>query len=113
MMLQKLIGIVDQSHRLNFLFYFRILLSYGDNGEVILRGKGTGGLPEMKRKLHDNQIYVGVIRVRAVDDHGSRRAKFVFINYVGTNVVSPSMRFTFLRYSFLLANITCCTCIDT
>ena len=41
----------------------------------------------MKRKLHDNQIYVGVIRVKAVDEHGSHRAKFVYINYVGTNVV--------------------------
>lgn len=64
-----------------------MLLGYGENGEVVLRGKGTGGLNEMKRKLHDNQIYVGVIRVRAVDDHGSQRAKFVYINYVGVNVV--------------------------
>lgn len=41
----------------------------------------------MKRKLHDNQIYVGVVRIRAVDDYGSHRAKFVYINYVGANVV--------------------------
>ena len=63
------------------------MLSYGESGEVILRGKGSGGLNEMKKKLHDNQIYVGVARVRAVDDHGSQRAKFVYINYVGVSVV--------------------------
>ncbi|UJR15566.1 hypothetical protein I4U23_002505 [Adineta vaga] len=67
-----------------------ILLAYGDKGEIVLRGKGSGGLSEMKRKLHDNQIYVGVVRVRAVDEYGSHRAKFVYINYVGANV--PTLR---------------------
>ncbi|CAF1086247.1 unnamed protein product [Rotaria sordida] len=67
-----------------------ILLTYDDNGEVILCGKGSSGLNEMKKKLRDNQIYVGVIRVRAVDDFGSQRAKFVYINYVGVNV--PTLR---------------------
>ncbi|CAF0786936.1 unnamed protein product [Adineta ricciae] len=67
-----------------------VLLTYGDKGEIVLRGKGSGGLNEMKRKLHDNQIYVGVVRVRAVDEYGSHRAKFVYINYVGANV--PTLR---------------------
>ncbi|CAF1396878.1 unnamed protein product [Adineta steineri] len=67
-----------------------ILLAYGEHGEIQLRGKGPGGLKDMKKKLHDNQIYVGVIRVKAVDEHGSHRAKFVYINYVGTNV--PTLR---------------------
>jgi hypothetical protein len=62
-------------------------LAYGDNGEIVLRGNGTGGLSDLKKKLRDNQIYVGVVRIRAVDDHGSQRAKFVYINYVGANVV--------------------------
>ncbi|CAF4335880.1 unnamed protein product, partial [Adineta steineri] len=48
-----------------------ILLAYGEHDEIQLRGKGPGGLKDMKRKLHDNQIYVGVIRVKAVDEHGS------------------------------------------
>ncbi|CAF3337092.1 unnamed protein product [Rotaria socialis] len=67
-----------------------VLLTYGDNGEIILCGKGSGGLNEMRKKLKDNQIYVGVIRVRAVDDYGSQRAKFVYINYVGVAV--PTLR---------------------
>ena len=94
MMQQILIGMIDNCLIIEmnrFLVFLRVLLSYGDNGEVILRGKGSGGLNEMKRKLHDNQIYVGVARIRAVDDHGSRRAKFVYINYVGTNVVSNNI----------------------
>lgn len=71
---------------LPFCFY-RVLLTYSDNGEIVFNGKGSGGLDEMKKKLKDNQIYVGVIRIRAVDDYGSQRAKFVYINYVGVNVV--------------------------
>jgi hypothetical protein len=90
---------------------YRILLTYGDNGEIILRGKGSGGLSEMKRKLHDNQIYVGVVRVRAVDDYGSHRAKFVYINYVGANVVRMFLfiffyiciiKFLFIRLHYVL-----------
>jgi hypothetical protein len=68
-------------------FFYRILLTYGDNGEIVLRGKGSGGLSEMKNKLNDDHIYVGVVRIGAVDDYGSHRAKFVYINYVGVNVV--------------------------
>lgn len=41
----------------------------------------------MLQKLNNHQIYVGVVRVRAVDEYGSRRAKFVYINYVGIDVV--------------------------
>lgn len=80
---------------------YRILLAYGDNGEIVLRGKGTGGLSEMKRKLHDDQIYVGVIRVRAGDDHGSHRAKFVYINYVGANVVRTLFTYALFNFSFI------------
>ncbi len=63
-------------------------MSYGDTGDIVLSGKGTGGLTEMKSQLNSNQVYFGVARVRAVDDHGSRRAKFIFITYVGAGVVS-------------------------
>ena len=68
--------------------FARVLLTYGEKNEIVLRGKGSGGLAEMKKKLSENQIYVGVVRIRAVDDHGSRRTKFVYINYVGADVVS-------------------------
>ncbi|CAF1037219.1 unnamed protein product [Adineta ricciae] len=67
-----------------------ILLTYADNGDVVLSGKGTGGLTEMKEQMNSNQVYFGVVRVRAVDDHGSKRAKFVFITYVGAGV--PAIR---------------------
>ena len=63
-------------------------MTYADNGDVVLSGKGTGGLTEMKDQMNSNQVYFGVVRVRAVDDHGSKRAKFVFITYVGAGVVS-------------------------
>ncbi|UJR15567.1 hypothetical protein I4U23_002505 [Adineta vaga] len=85
-----LIIYIDKTTCTLFFCFFRILLAYGDKGEIVLRGKGSGGLSEMKRKLHDNQIYVGVVRVRAVDEYGSHRAKFVYINYVGANV--PTLR---------------------
>jgi hypothetical protein len=84
--------------------FYRILLTYGDNGEIILRGKGSGGLTEMKKKLNDNHIYVGVVRIRAVDDFGSHRAKFVYINYVGANVVRIflfSITNTIFKFSFI------------
>ena len=68
----------------------RILLTYGEAGDVILSGKGAGGLAEMKAQLNDNQVFFGVVRVRAVDDHGSKRAKFVFVTFVGAGVVSTS-----------------------
>jgi hypothetical protein len=61
----------------------------------------------MKKKLNDNQIYVGVIRVRAVDDHGSQRAKFVYINYVGVNVVRIFLSFFFyirdIKFLFIIS----------
>lgn len=71
--------------------FSRVLLTYGEQGDIVLRGKGSGGLTEMTRKMNDRQIYVGVVRVRAVDEHGSRRAKFVYINYVGADVVSTGL----------------------
>ena len=63
-------------------------MSYGESGDIVLSGKGSGGLIEMKTQMNSNQVYFGVARVRAVDDHGSRRAKFVFITFVGPGVVS-------------------------
>jgi hypothetical protein len=76
-------------------------LTYGDNNDIILSGKGTGGLTEMKGQLNDNKVYFGVARVRAVDDHGSKRAKFVFITYVGAGVVSIVMFYKNISYRFL------------
>lgn len=66
----------------------RVLVTYGDSGEIILSGKGAGSLNEMKGHMNNNQVYFGVLRVRGVDEHGSKRAKFVFITFVGAGVVS-------------------------
>ncbi len=74
-------------------------MSYGDNNDIVLTGKGTGGLTEMKEQLNSNQVYFGVARVRAVDDQGSKRAKFVFITFVGAGVVSSII---FLNEFFLI-----------
>lgn len=54
----------------------------------MLGGKGSGGLAELRNQLNNNQVFFGVLRVRAVDDHGSKRAKFVFVTFVGAGVVS-------------------------
>ena len=64
----------------------RLLLTYTD--DIALVGKGPGGLAAMKAQMNSNQVYFGVLRVRAVDDHGSKRAKFVFVTFVGDGVVS-------------------------
>lgn len=69
-------------------------MSYTD--DIALAGKGPGGLAAMKAQMSSNQVYFGVLRVRAVDDHGSKRAKFVFVTFVGDGVVS------FLREKRLL-----------
>jgi hypothetical protein len=90
-----------------------VLLTYGDSGDIVLRGKGSGGLSEMKKKMNDNKMYVGVIRVRAVDDFGSTRAKFVYINYVGVNVVRLSWSFGNIFSCLYLANITCCSSFNS
>ena len=68
-------------------------MTYGDSNDIVLSGKGTGGLTEMKAQMNSNQVYFGVARIRAVDDHGSKRAKFVFITYVGAGVVSIPLLF--------------------
>ena len=44
-----------------------------------------------------------VVRIRAVDDFGSHRAKFVYINYVGAKVVRIflfSMTYIISKFSF-------------
>ncbi|CAF0795827.1 unnamed protein product [Didymodactylos carnosus] len=73
-------------------WYVKCLLGYSleKNDEIVLVGQGSGSLSELKTQLEDDKILFGVIRVRAVDDHGSKRAKFVFIVFMGSD--APSMR---------------------
>lgn len=94
-------------------------MTYGENNDVVLSGKGTGGLAEMKAQLNPNQVFYGVVRVRAVDDHGSKRAKFVFVTYVGAGVVS-SLIASFYKilffceiFYFSLDRFTSCSSISS
>ena len=93
----------------------RILVTYGDAGDIVLSGKGSGGLAEMRNHLNNNQVFFGVLRVRAVDDHGSKRAKFVFVTFVGAGVVGGSVRYVCYRplASIRLAASPSCSCFDS
>jgi hypothetical protein len=54
--------------------------------EYVTRGKG--GLKEMKQYLKDksSEIYFGILRVTSNDMGGSKRAKFIYIRFVGSTV---------------------------
>lgn len=88
-------------------------MTYGDAGDIVLSGKGAGGLAEMKSQLNDNQVFFGVLRVRAVDDHGSKRAKFVFVTFVGNGVVSTVVALPDDSLSILLACNTPWSCFNS
>ncbi|KAJ1555022.1 hypothetical protein HK405_003438, partial [Cladochytrium tenue] len=53
---------------------------------VTLAGKGTGGLEELKQNLKEDQAAYGFLRVIVGNDELSRRAKFVFITWIGPRV---------------------------
>ena len=57
------------------------------DGETIV-STGDNGLAGMKNALTETEPFFGVLRVRGVDEHGSKRAKFVYVTYVGSGVVS-------------------------
>lgn len=90
-------------------------MTYAQNSDVTLVGTGTGGLAEFKSNLDNNQVYFGVLRVRAVDDHGSKRAKFVFVTYVGAGVVSHTFLF-FSMIKYFIWNLdsnASCSCFNS
>jgi Cofilin/tropomyosin-type actin-binding protein len=50
-----------------------------------VKAQGNGGLDELKEQLEDDQVHYGYLRVTSGDSE-SKRAKFVFISWVGERV---------------------------
>eukprot|EP01127_Copromyxa_protea_P006991 TRINITY_DN16924_c0_g1_i1.p1 TRINITY_DN16924_c0_g1~~TRINITY_DN16924_c0_g1_i1.p1 ORF type:complete len:149 (+),score=42.81 TRINITY_DN16924_c0_g1_i1:47-493(+) len=66
------------------------------NGES-LRDVATGnGLSALQAALDPTQIQFAVLKIFANDDSGSRRAKFVLVNWVGSKV-PPMKRMTAIQ----------------
>jgi len=64
---------------------------FGYEGNAIkVQGKGSGDVEELKALLQDDQSQFGYLRVISGDNE-SKRAKFVFISWVGERV-SPLKR---------------------
>lgn len=62
----------------------RVLYGYEGN-KIVKVGSGAGGLDELKALLQDDQVQYGYLRVTSGDSE-SKRAKFVFISWVGEKV---------------------------
>eukprot|EP00727_Mastigamoeba_balamuthi_P001370 m51a1_g1123 hypothetical protein (145) ;mRNA; f:188348-189329 len=60
------------------------------SNKLILQGRGEGGIDELKALLKDDECQFAYIRL-TVGDNESKRAKFVFISWVGEEV-SPIRR---------------------
>jgi len=65
------------------------LFGYEGNA-IVVQGKGSGDLEELKGSLAEDQVQYGYLRVISGDSE-SKRAKFVFISWVGERV-SPLKR---------------------
>ncbi|KYR02504.1 actin binding protein [Tieghemostelium lacteum] len=61
------------------------VFGYEGAQNIVLQGKGNGGLEELKAQLHDDQCQFAYLRVIAGDSE-SKRAKFVFISWCGDHV---------------------------
>ena len=69
--------------------WFLISHKAGSRSDLELVGSGNGGFDEMKGHLDDARVMFGIIKVVGVDDKEtttSRRAKYVFITFIGERV---------------------------
>eukprot|EP01110_Echinostelium_bisporum_P013258 TRINITY_DN8702_c0_g1_i1.p1 TRINITY_DN8702_c0_g1~~TRINITY_DN8702_c0_g1_i1.p1 ORF type:complete len:145 (+),score=76.54 TRINITY_DN8702_c0_g1_i1:63-497(+) len=66
-----------------------VVFGYEGNAIVVI-GKGSGDVEEMKGVLAEDQVAYGYLRVISGDNE-SKRAKFVFVSWVGERV-SPLKR---------------------
>ncbi len=64
---------------------YRVVYGYEGNNKIVVQGSGSGGLEELKGILQDDQVHYGYLRVVSGDSE-SKRAKFVFISWVGEKV---------------------------
>jgi len=62
-----------------------VVFGYEGNTKIVKVGSGSGGLEELKAVLADDQVQYGYLRVVSGDSE-SKRAKFVFISWVGEKV---------------------------
>jgi len=62
-----------------------VVYGYEGNNKIVKKASGAGGLDELKGTLEDDQVQYGYLRVVSGDSE-SKRAKFVFISWVGERV---------------------------
>jgi len=62
-----------------------VVYGYEGNNKIVKKASGTGTLDELKGSLEDDQVQYGYLRVTSGDSE-SKRAKFVFISWVGEKV---------------------------
>eukprot|EP00002_Diphylleia_rotans_P035343 TRINITY_DN76_c0_g3_i1.p2 TRINITY_DN76_c0_g3~~TRINITY_DN76_c0_g3_i1.p2 ORF type:complete len:140 (-),score=36.02 TRINITY_DN76_c0_g3_i1:550-969(-) len=60
-----------------------------EGNSIVCTNKGTGSLNELRDQFQDDQVQFGFLRVISGDEQ-SKRAKFVFITWVGDN--APVMK---------------------
>jgi Cofilin/tropomyosin-type actin-binding protein len=70
-----------------------IACTYTDSkvGTLTLKSEGTGGLPEFKDNLPDDDVIWGAFKVMGIDDRGttiSRRPKYIFVKFIPSGVAS-------------------------
>jgi len=61
------------------------VFGYQGNNKIVCQATGSGDFSEFVEKFEDNQAQFGFVRVISGDSE-SKRAKFVFISWVGTGV---------------------------
>ena len=62
-----------------------LILHYESKNSIVLKTKGSGGLPELHASLDEDGIQYCFFRFMAGDQE-SRRVKFIFLTYMGRNV---------------------------
>eukprot|EP01100_Stratorugosa_tubuloviscum_P009437 TRINITY_DN3970_c0_g2_i1.p1 TRINITY_DN3970_c0_g2~~TRINITY_DN3970_c0_g2_i1.p1 ORF type:complete len:146 (+),score=54.13 TRINITY_DN3970_c0_g2_i1:185-622(+) len=61
------------------------VIGYADKTKLVLQSTGTGGFSEFTAQFSDDQAQFGYCRT-ITGDSESRRAKFIFVSWVGTRV---------------------------
>jgi len=64
-----------------------VVCGYEGGSNLVVIASGSGGLDELKQTLADDQVQYGYLRC-FIGDKESKRAKFVFISWVGEQVRS-------------------------
>jgi len=62
-----------------------VVLAYADRDRLSVQGTGSNGIAEFVGQLKDDTVQYAFVRV-TTGDQESRRAKFVFISWIGPDV---------------------------